>query len=393
VNPKSVSASALHVAELCPARYQAENINYSKGFGGTAANLGTAVHGALELYVKRVYLEKAEDQSLKLLLDFFSLSYIDTFGTYDTSTIEYMEGRDMLEKWFGRTEIVEGQVISCEIKDHFDVPTTLGPLPFNYVWDRFDQTGPKEFTVVDYKTNRWGIRPEDLKKKIQARAYALAAAIQLKDQGQDYNRIWVKYDMLRHDGLVGVVFSREEMASTWSYIKRTVQGIIDTPPDEAEERLNPECLFCVRKAECKTLLKNIVVGGIHSIGSIEEAIDLRSQLEYQKKGVESLLKDLDQKILTEARERDMEEFESDTNLLRITVPRRRAVDADMVEAAIGPKLFDKYGSHSITMASVEKLLKGRELTAEQKSQLKSLIYNKTGEPAVKVEAKNPYEED
>lgn len=392
MEPKSLSATALHVAELCPARFKAEHIDRSKGFGGAAASLGTAVHGALEEFVKRTQIDKVEQPSLKMLLDLFKLSYIKTFNTHNIDTIEYMEGYKMMEDWFARTDFNGIRVISCEIKDNFPVPTSIGDIPFNYIWDRFDDLGNGEFRVVDYKSNRWGITPADLKKKIQARAYAVAAAIQLKRDGINPKRIWVEFDLLRH-GPVGIVFSREENAVTWRYIKDSAQEIINTPDDKVEERLNSECLFCVRKADCDALKKNILVGGIHSVASIEDAIDLRAQLEWQKKGLDSLIQDLDKKILTEARERDLEEYESDLNRLRITVSSQRAVDAEMVEMAIGRNLFEKYGSASITMAAIDKLLKGKELDAQQKSQLRSLIYQKKGEPRVKVEPRNPIEED
>lgn len=392
VIPKSISATALHVAELCPARFKAEHIDRSKGFGGTAASLGSAVHGALEYYVKRVYIDKAEQPSFKLLHDMFKLSYVEVFGSHNFETEEYMDGYGMLENWYKRQDFEGVEVLSCEVKSNFLVPCSVGEIPFNYIWDRFDYVGNDEYRVVDYKSNRWAIKPEDLKKKIQARAYGLAAAIQLKKEGVEPKRIWVEFDLLRH-GPVGISFSRNDNAVTWRYIKRSLQEIIDTPEDKVEEKLNSECLFCVRKATCGALKKNIIVGGAHSIGSIEEAIDLRSQLDWQLKGLNSLIKDLDDRILLEAKERDIEEYESDTNRLKITVSSQRRVDAEMVELAIGPDLFRKYGGRNFAMGTVDKLLKGRELTAEQKKNLRSLIYNHYGDPRVKVEPRNPIDED
>lgn len=89
----------------------------------------------------------------------------------------------------------------------------------------------------------------------------------------------------------------------------------------------------------------------------------------------------------------MESFESETNRLKIVVANRRAVDADMVEKAIGPTLFDKYGGKSITLGNVDKMLKGKELTDQQKADLRSLIYYTSGNPAVKIEPKNPIDEE
>lgn len=394
MKPKTFSASAFNVAELCLARYRAEIIERGGGTSGnTAATLGTAVHGALELYVQTAILKQEQEPSLKYLIDLFKMSYMQTYGTADLDTQEYLEGYEMLCNWHERTQaggvhdFNEFKVLSCEVKENFPIKTSIGDIPFNYVWDRHDQLGESEYRVVDYKTNRWGIRPDDLKKKIQARAYGLAAQIKYPHA----TRIWVEFDMLRHDGPVGIVFSKGENAATWRFFKELAKRIIDTPDDEVQETLNGECLFCVRKTQCKALLKNIAVGGIHSV-SAPEAVDLRAQLEYQVKAAAAAIKELDTKILTEAKEQDVMEFESDLHTLQIGVSSRRAVDPEMVEMAIGPELFNKYGGRSFTITTVEKLLKGKELSDEQKKSLRGLIYQKKGEPSVKVVAKNPIDD-
>lgn len=386
----------MQVAEACTARYKAENIERSKGFGGVAASLGSSVHGALETYVKATQLDKTMEPSEELLLDMFKMSYMITFNTSDIATVEFFEGVEMLKAWYQRSLTAwegEAHVISVEEKTFFPIKTSIGEIPFNYIWDRFDYMGNDEYKVVDYKTNRWGIRPEDLKKKIQARAYSVAAAIQLAKQGITPKRIWVEFDMLRHDGPVGISFSREENVAALKFFRELAQRIIDTPDSEVRETLNNECLFCVRKQSCKALLKNIAVGGIHSVSSIEEAVDLRAQLELQGKAVNAAVKELDSKIIDEARARDQVEFESDTFSLRIGMSGQRAIDAEMVEKAIGPVLFARYGGKSFTIGNVDKLLKGNELDAQQKASLRSLIYTKKGEPRVKVEAKSVMDED
>lgn len=395
--PKSFSATALQTFELCPARYHAENIERSKGVGGVAASVGSTTHGALEMFVQACYIERTHQPTFDLLIDFLRMSYVATFNSNDYTTEQYVDAYDMLDRWFKRT-VKENyfeditRVVSVEVKTNFPVPTSIGDIPFNYIWDRFDEIKPGVFKVVDYKTNRWGITSADLQKKIQARAYGLAAAIQLKQQGIAYERIWVEFDMLRH-APVGRVFTREDNAAFWKFLKESAKRIIDTPDDEVEEKLNDQCLFCVRKAQCGALQKNIMVGGIHSVGNIEAAIDLRAQLEWQKKGLESLIKEMDGKILTEARERDIEEYESDLNKLKITVSSQRAIDAEMAEKAIGPSLFEKYGKKGLAIGDVEKLLKGTELTSQQKSDLRSLIYQKKGEPKVKIIPKNPIDDE
>jgi len=388
--PKSFSATAFNVAELCLARYQAEHIERGKGFGGVAANLGTSVHGALEEYVKAVHIPGASGNgSEKLLLDFFKLSYMDTFHTTDFETVDYLEGVEMLKKWFKRTDFTKFTVISCEVKENFPIKTSIGEIPFNYIWDRHDQLDENVYRVVDYKTNRWGLNPQDLKKKIQARAYGLAAQIKYP-QAQ---RIWVQFDMLRHDGPVGIVFTRDDNVATWQFMKEKAEQIIATPDDDVPETLNPECLFCVRQASCTSLTKNISVGGIMSLGSVEQLVDKRAQLEFQKSAIASAIGKLDEVILGKAKAQDVLEFESDYNRLKVGVSSTRAIDAEMAEMVLPPQLARRYMDRKITIGNVDKLLKGNELTEEQKKQLVSLIYQKKGEPRVKIEPKNPIDGD
>jgi RecB family exonuclease len=395
--PKSFSATALHVAELCMARYEAEQINRGRGEGGTAASLGTSCHSALELFVKATKLsENPEPYTLENLLVYFRMSYMTTFGTADLDTPDYHDGIEMLTNWYNRT-IWERygypiKVISCEVKDHFDVPTTAGPIPLNYIWDRFDQIGEKEFRVVDYKTSRWDVRPQDLPKKIQARIYALAAAIQLKAQGIEYDTIWVVFDMLRHTDS-GIVFTRAEITATWNFILRKAEDILATKEGESEERLNAECRFCVRKANCGALQKNIAVGGTFGIEKAEDAIDLRAILTYQQSAINSAIEELDKLIETDLRERELIEIESDTHRLYFKSSRRRQADPERIESIVGPQIFLQYGGVSITMAQLDKLKKDQRLTPEQRKQVEAMIFYKTGEPKVAIEAKSAIDED
>ena len=387
--PRSLSATSLNVAQLCLARWEAEMFNRSKGPANTAASLGSAVHGALEMYVLNCIMDSKFPATQESILDFFKMTYSSTFGSFDFDTEEYLDGVDMLIRWRKRTDFTTFEVLSCEVKTSFDIKTSVGPIPFNYIWDRFDRLDVDTIRVVDYKSNRWDINPADLKKKVQARAYAVAAQIQYPDA----KRIWVEFDMLRHDGPKGIVFSREENIATWRFMQSTAERIIETPEGEAPETLNAECRFCVRKFSCEALQKNIAVGGIMAYANPEDAIDLRAALEYQMAGITSTIKDLDAMVLTQARAEDQIEYESDMNRMRVAVSSRRNIDAERVEHVIGQDLFRKYGGMSFTMGSTDKLLKGTEITEDQKKQLRSLIWNKKGEPSVKVEPKNSIDEE
>lgn len=389
--PKSLSASSLNVFQLCPSRWVVENAERSKGIGNSAASTGTACHGALEEYVKACYLEGREPPTLELLLDFFKLSYAQTFNSFDYSTPEYLDGLQMLTDWHGKMNFDGFRVLLCETKLNFEIPTSAGPITFNYIFDRFDQLSETEFRVVDYKTNRWNTSPAELQRKVQPRVYALAAAILLKQWGWNWTKIWVQFDLLRH-GRVGIVLTRDDNKITWQFIKDSAETIIAMDPAEAEEKLNPECRFCTKKTTCTELKKNIDTGGIFSLSTIEEKMDLRAKIEWQMNALGALVAEVDKQIIAEARGRDLTEYESDETKLRITMSSTRGIDPEMVHMAVGDSLWTKYGEEKITMGTVDKMLKANDLTVEQKASVRSLIYNKVGDPKVKVESKVVFDE-
>ena len=388
MEPKSFSATALQTAGACLARYKAEHIERSKGFGGVAANLGSSVHGALEMYVKNCIIETKMPATEQMLLDFFKMSYMQVFSTSDTNTIEFLEGLDMLKRWHKRTDFSTFTVLTCEVKESFPVKTSIGEIPFNYIWDRHDQLDEGVYRVVDYKTNVWGINPSDLRDKLQARSYGLAAQIKYPEA----KRIWVEFDMLRHNGPVGLVFSRDDNIATWKHIKAEAERIIATPDADPPETLNGECLFCPRSTSCNALMKNIAIGGVLSHGTAAELTDVRAQLDNQRKAVSSALAKIDAVILDRAKAEDVLQFESETNLLNVGISATRAIDPERAEQVLPPEIVRDYMGRTLTIGAVDKLLKGNELNEEQKKQLASLIYMKRGEPRIKTRPKNPIDD-
>jgi hypothetical protein len=387
--PKSLSASAVQVAESCMSRYHAENILRAERPPNRAASLGTVVHTALEWYVRAVYIDKTKPPSLDTLLNLFKMHFAVEFETFDTDSEEYKDGVDMLQRWYGRTTrtLEEREVISCEVKTNFNIPTSAGDIPFNYIWDRFDKLpGDEEYEVVDYKSVRFAFGPEELKNKIQARCYSLAARIQRPTA----KRIWVRFDLLRHDS-VAVVFTRDQDIATWEYLKSTAERIIATSDTELTETLNAECKWCVRKVACATLQSHIGGGGVLGVGT--ELFDQRAEVDYKLKALAQLARELDEIILRQAEDEDTTEFETPNNRITIGWSQRRTVDPERVLLVVGPELFNKYDGPLMNYTTFNRLLKDRAVTADMKERLKGLVYSRRGEPTVRVAPRNPIDGD
>lgn len=387
--PKSLSASSLQVFTLCPARWQVEYLNRTPTPENDAAMLGTSVHGACELWVEECYIKHSMEPTLKLLLDFYQMSFISTFGTADTDTALYKDGVEMLKKWHKRTSFEGFEVLSVEQKKSFDVPYMLDGVkhfvPYNYVMDRMDRLPDGSIRVVDYKSIRVPITSDQLRKKVQARSYGLAAQIEYPDAP----RIFVEFDMFRHDP-AGVVFTREDNANTWRYLKAEAQRIIDTPNEDAPEKLNMECGYCPRKAHCKTLNANINGQGIQSL-TPDQAVEMKYNLQSKVRGLERLLEEVDDLILMEAVNRDELEWDTPFGHVEIKGSRRRQAQTQAIAEIIGPDLMKQYGG--LTMGNIDSLLKGTELTDEQKASVNACIsWGTVGDPKPKITPASPIEE-
>lgn len=388
--PKSLSASALHVANACMSRYHAENFLRTARPANGAASLGTAVHAAIEWYVRAVYIEKNKPESWEALVVLFRMHYCAEFESVEPDGEEaYTDGLEMLRRWFDRTSFKDREVLSVEEKLSFDVPTSAGNIPFNYIFDRFDRRTDEEdcYEVVDYKTIRAMLSPRELHEKVQARIYGLAAQIQVPTA----KKIWVRFDLLRHDS-VATVFTREQNVATWHFIKAMAEKIIAADPADLSETLNAECNFCVRKTSCETLQSNVAGGGIHSHNMVE-LVDMRAKMTWQMKALKMAIDDIDKVVLTAATQQEQLDFEGSLATAQITQSRRRAVDADRIAPIAGDALFSKYGGVTITMTEFGKLLKDPALTPEQKVQLESMVYMKPGDPYVKSAAKTSMDDD
>lgn len=391
MKPESFSASALHVAGLCLARYHGQYLGkMPEGGPKTAADMGTAVHGALEEFVNLTQIKQEEDWlDLDLLKACYDVSFQETFGTSDYELDEYQTGWKLVKKWHGRTDFSNLEVLSTETKENFPLHTSIGDIPFNYIFDRLDRITDREdeYQVVDYKTSSWNINQEALRKKIQARSYALAARIKYPNA----KRIWVEFDMLRFD-TVAVSFTRDDNIQFYRWLEREAERIINSPnPNEKDrlEKLNEECRFCPRKARCTELRKNIVAGGIHSITPSEAAVRL-GEVQAQQSALKQLGEELERILLVEAANLETLELKYPGATASVWARGKRSANHPAIMSIVGPEIASRYGK--MTLGDIDDLLKGTELTDEQKKEVRLHISQGQQNPSIKISQPDPLEE-
>lgn len=401
--PKSLSATSLHVASMCMDRWNAEYMQRARGMGNSAADTGSAVHGGFEKYVEAVYINKTHKPNFELLNTFYQMSYVQVFGTTDMDTAEFKDGYELIKKWYARTDLSGRQVVSVERRKQTPIPynhpdgavhscdicaphkSKYAPgtcfIPFTYIIDRLDLLDEGMYEVVDYKSQRIPFSPEEFEGKIQVRAYALMVQI----EHPDAQRVKVTLDFLRHEP-VSVWFTREDNIQFWKWLTTETQRIVDTKPIEIKPTLNPECMYCVKKVTCKLIQSNIAVGGIHSLDP-DEKVDLKFQLENQKKAIGYILQELDDSLLRLAAESETLDWDTTDGkyTASVTVGRRRAFDSNAAAQIMGPELFAQMGS--MTLGNLEKIIKDTSVPKEVRDQLSQLIYKTNGNPGLKIKPK------
>lgn len=379
---KTLSATALRRAIDCPASFQATHVDYVQSEQNNAAGLGTAVHDALEAFVHGAYVKGDQPATLERLALCYRESYVRAFGALDTSMPEWADGMSMLVKWFNRMgDFTKFKIVMLEEKRNFPVPLPDGTtVPFNYKFDRLDLLEEGVYRVVDYKTQRLNLNHDDLRKNLQARCYALAVMIYDKNA----EKIWVQFDLLRHDA-IGVTFTREDCKKTWDLIKGKAASLFHT--EEPEEKLNSDCKYCLRKATCKTLLSNQLGGGIESIQTTAQLVDLRHNADARRMGLSYLVEEIDDRLMKAAEEEGklvLSGFEAEAE---ITSARgsRSITDHSEVHRILGPELSGTSSRFSVT--ELDKLLKSSKLTEKQKNALKGLIRKEPGKIVIKTKRK------
>jgi RecB family exonuclease len=366
--PPSLSASAVNTFLGCEARYKAEWIDKTPDVGGSAANLGTTCHAALEEFVKNgQHLDGSPFRILELI-------YNKHYGRIFSDTARHKDGLVMLRRWYDRQDWSERTVLMVEQKMRFELPTSAGPIPFSYIFDRIDQLSNGDIEVVDYKTNVWTLAPEDLRGKVQAQVYAVAARLMYPDA----ERIWVTFDFLRGDP-VGLSFSKEDNRKCWDFLVDTAERVIAA--DGSRERINAECRWCVRRHACNALGKHAVHGGAMSMEDPTKAADRRAELDAIRRAVDEQIAEIDTFIVDYMDKHDLETYATDDVVVSIAPRARRAVDLEKVAEILPPDLVGRYTSLSVT--EFDKMLRDPDVTDEMKVELKKTVSRRYGKPSLR----------
>lgn len=369
---RSLSATAASVYELCPARYKHEFTDRHSSASGDAANLGTACHYAFQTWVEAEYHRYPPPNPSSTINKLFDAKYDQLFS----DERRRREGHTLCQKWLKRQDWTGRTVLSTEHKVNFELRTSIGPVPFNYIRDRVDLHDDGDVEVIDYKSVVMPVSADELRNRVQSRCYALATWL----EHPTARRIWVTFDLLRYEP-IGIVFTAEECEATLRYLENLAERIIADP--EAPEVLNDQCRFCARKGECATL--NSFAETVHSVPAMltpEDLLANRARLDYAKSAITALLGEYDDEIRRVIEASDDESLEAGNYVASLTAPRRRVVDVERLSALLPPDEFAKLAS--VNVGGVDDLLRDGALEPSLASQIRQTMVWRHGTPTVKV---------
>ncbi|AXH68191.1 Cas4 family exonuclease [Gordonia phage Teatealatte] len=389
---KTISASSLTKFEECPRGWHAEYVERLPRVGSSSkpALLGSAVHEPLELYVKEVFIDKTHEVDEDRLFALFDVSFVKHLREMPSmSNPLYADGKDMLQRWHDRIgDLLDPsvEVMQVEEKMHMMIKTSDGPKRMNFIFDRVDlikEDGKVIIRVVDYKTVREPISPEQLMQRVQARMYGMAAQAEYKDLDPD--EIWVQFYLLRY-GPVEVHFSRDDNVITWRYVKDTAERILATT-GKGQRQLGKGCMFCPIKATCTAWQRNADGGGLmYLAGDRNLLAQKRLELESGMKQLKYALEEIDNLMIADAMETDEISYDTEDFHVEMISQTRSSYDPVQVKGIIGEELFNSIGG-KCTKANIEKMLKGSDLDSIQKSLLRGCTNTKVSEPRPKVTAR------
>lgn len=388
---KSLSASSVTTFEECPQKWKSLYLDRVPSESGDAATLGTLVHAVLEAYVKNGH-HKADPSMFEvpsvILADYLKVLYPSHF-----STDKFMsDAQRMLMNWLSRSldDYWENRtVLSTETKESFTLSASLDgvehSVPFNYIWDRADRIehdGTYDIEVVDYKSWRKPLGPDAVRGKTQTGSYALAAHLKYPNA----RRIWVTMDQLRYDQ-VSVCYTAEEAEAMHDKLRAVLRQIIYyIESNNFPEKLGPGCQYCPRKQVCSLLRRTDDVKGAIATGDPARVAGALYEAQAKYKAQAMVVAELEEWLLREAQERDEVSFEAGDFKIDLKLSSRRSIrDHEEMADVVGADIMRREGT--LTMAVVDKLLKGKDLTVSQKNALKGLIVrNWSADPKVELTA-------
>lgn len=326
---EKLSASSINTYNKCPHMYF---MKYHTNKKPTMLkedfhlHFGSIIHKALEIY--RNLVDAGKNVSL-----FKCLHKADEeYKQYSLDNSEFEDAQKMLDNWLNTREI-EYPLVNTE--EYFVV--NIRDFKIHGYIDVIEKIDSNHYRVIDYKTGKTYKNKHEAMESTQLKMYALAVM-----DLYEVENVEVAFDQLRFESPEFIQYTTDQLRKFVQYlyhIQRTIKNDREHHP-----RIDWHCRWCDYSNHCE------FIDEIDSVSEIEEAlikgdfsnlVALYNEYLEKSKRAKSLADEFKKLITEEMKEKNIEEYESQTFSLTKSYRKLKRVDYSQVLEYVPPEVADE----------------------------------------------------
>lgn len=277
VRPVRLSYTRISRWETCPLSYRFRYVDGLEAEPGAAAQLGKAVHRAIET-LELDHLRAGRSAAMER--DAVMAAWRAAFSEHGLAGADvFAEGLELVRNFAEEQgELDPATVLAVE--EGFELE--IGGQTVVGVIDRVDKLDDDTVEVIDFKTNRLLFTRDDLATNLQMSLYAIAA-----------KRLWpwakgvvLTFWMLRHEVKQRTTRSAEDLEAATAYVGTVAEQL--AVATEYAARPNPLCGYCDHRGRCPAYAT--MLEGKHEYAA--EGLEDLEQVAREREQVAALAKTL-----------------------------------------------------------------------------------------------------
>ncbi len=257
--PARLSYTRISRWETCPRSYRLRYMDGREAPGGEAAQLGKAVHRAIELLeLQHVRAGRRATIGREAAVT----AWREASSEHDlVGAAAFAEGLELVQRFVDAQGALDpASVLAVERRFEIEV----GGRAVVGVIDRADRLDEETVEIIDFKTNRLLFTRDDLATNLQLSLYALAA-----------RRLWpwakgvvLTFWMLRHDVKQRTTRSAEDLEAAAACVQTVAERL--AAETEYAPRPNPLCACCDYRRGCPAYAEMLQGKHEHAAEDLED---------------------------------------------------------------------------------------------------------------------------
>ncbi len=182
--------------------------------------LGTHIHSVLRFIHSQPLLTPSEEEAIKF---FLQLSDSGFYGNTAEKRSAIMQGIEMIRRYYADTDVAGVRVIATELPVRFSAGSAAAHCITGRI-DRIDAT-KDGYEVIDYKTSRHMMSPQEQKRDLQLTLYARAVMERYADRMHATDSVSVSLYYVRTGTIIRSQRTRSDIKRIDTIVDQMAQSI------------------------------------------------------------------------------------------------------------------------------------------------------------------------